>query len=88
MKNKMVTEEEIRERQREVIGAFCQKYPPDVLVGWPDKYDGLQNWIGLNLKTRFEYASPLAIMEAAEAIARSPIEVGEERHEDNYQVED
>ncbi len=78
-----VTPYQLRERQRAVIALFCTEAPPAGYVGFKDKYDDLQNWIGPNLKCEFCYMTSIAVMEAAEALSTSAIDNGDECLEDD-----
>lgn len=74
-----VTPEQLFERRAEIIARFCTARPPRVYLIENDY--GLQGWIGEHLHPDFHYATTLAIMDAADAIAESGIANGDEEHE-------
>lgn len=65
-------------RMQIIIALFCEKEPTKkmILEFYNNDNPSLQDFVGINLKEEFYYATGISVIEAAKAISISQIENG------------
>lgn len=85
MAREKITKADIYERQREFYKLLCGVKPPMKMIEAEAAREdsGLQDWVNDNLLHKWQFATGISVIEAAEAISISQIGNGGEELDDD-----